>query len=351
VLAGGFSLTGELPEEKMRYLAVGAAVALLLIGSNAKVFAGANTKWSGRSNAKESAAQSQVPTAITECGDITQAGNYVVENDLVLLVAGQQDFGMDTCLTISASRVKIDMGGNSIGVACSDPFLCLPQFGVPGGIGILVAAGSDSVSISNGAVDNYVYGIVADQDYYMSLSNLELTAVVGVTLSDVSLSTVNGITYFGADADEHGTNGPLLYVSGGSHNLFNNLSGATGTDIGLVDAVEIDGSNANSFSQLNLENDSSCTNAALALSGGSSFNLVASNTIVDTCGAGIEVDTGGRLNFIVGNTVTTISPPDVFAMLDENPKCGSDFWFLNTFTNEGDRDPSDISASPSTCIH
>jgi hypothetical protein len=349
VLAGGFSLTGELPEEKMRYLAVGAAVALLLIGSNAKVFAGANTKWSGGSNAKESASQSQVPTAITECGDITQAGNYVVENDLVLLVAGQQDFGMDTCLTISASRVKIDMGGNSIGVACSDPFLCLPQFGVPGGIGILVAAGSDSVSISNGAVENYVYGIVADHDYYMSLANLALKAVVGVTLSDVSQSAVSGITYEGAGENEHSANGPLLYVSGGSHNSLSNLSGDTGTDIGIVDAVQIIGSNANSISQLNLENDSSCSNAELLLTGGSSFNLVIDNTLFDLCGSGIEVDAGGRLNLIVGNNVTTISPPDVFAMLDGNPKCGSDFWFLNTFSNE--TNPSLVSASPSSCIH
>ena len=173
----------------MRYLAVGAAIALLLIGSNAKVFAGANTKWSGESNAKVFAAQSQVPTAITECGDITQPGNYVVENDLVLLVSEQQDLGMDTCLTVSASRVKIDMGGNAITVACSDPFICPLAFGVPGGIGIELAAGANSVSISNGGIEGYAYGIVADQDYYMSLTNLALTAGIGVTLSDVSLST------------------------------------------------------------------------------------------------------------------------------------------------------------------
>lgn len=335
----------------MRCLAIGAAVALLLIGPSAKGFAGSKAKGFAKSNAKKVPAQSQLPTAITECGDITQAGNYVLENDLVLVVSDQQDFGMDTCLSISASRVNIDLGGNTIDVACSDPFLCQPEFGVPGGIGIEVTAGADSVSISNGAVENYVYGIVADQDYYMSLNNLALTAVVGLTLSDVSQSTVRGITYFGAGDDEHSTNGPLLYVTGGSHNSFSNLSGDTGADIGIVDAVEIEGSNANSISQLNLENDSSCSNAALLLTGGSSFNIVTANTIFDDCGAGIEADSGGRLNFIIGNNVTTISPPDVFAMLDENPKCGSDLWFMNTFTNEGDRDPSIISASPSSCIH
>jgi hypothetical protein len=325
----------------MRCLAVGAAVALLLIGPKAKAFAGPNAKVFDGSNAKRVAAQSQSPTAITECGDITQAGNYIVENDLVLEVSEQQDLGMETCLTISASRVKIDLGGNTIAVACSNPFLCDPEFNVPGGIGVEVTAGANNVSISNGAVENYVYGIVADQDNSLSVSNLLLAAVVGVTLSDVSQSTVRGITYFGAGQNEHSTNGPLLYVSGGSHNSFSNLTGDTGTDVGIVDAVEIVGSNANSISQLNLENDSSCSNAALLLTGGSSLNLVTGNTIFDDCGAGIEVDSGGRLNFIVGNSVTTISPPDVFAMLDENPKCGSDFWFLNTFSD----------ASPSSCIH
>jgi len=323
----------------MRCLVVGAAVALLLIGPNAKAFAGARAKRS---------AQQTVPTAITECGDITQAGNYVAENDLVLQVS-DEGFGTQTCLTISSSRVSINLGGNTITVACVDPYECQPEFGVPGGIGIEVAAGANNVSISNGAVEDYVYGIVADQANNLSASNLTLTADVGVTLSDVRQSTVKGITYSGADEREHATAGPLLYVSGGGNNSFSNLSGDTGADIGIVDAVQIDGSNSNTISQLNLENDSSCSNAVILLTGGSSFNLVTGNTLFDLCGAGIEVDTGGRRNIITGNDVTTISPPDVFAMLDENPKCGSDFWFMNTFSNE--TNPSLVSASPQTCIH
>src|SRR5271163_4723034 len=159
----------------MRCLVVGAAVALLLIGPNAKAFAGARAKRS---------AQQTVPTPITECGDITQAGNYVVENDLVLQVT-DAGFGTQTCLTISASRVSINLGGNTITVACLDPYECEPELGVPGGIGIEVAAGANNVSISNGAVEDYVYGIVADQANNLSASNLTLTADVGVTLSDV----------------------------------------------------------------------------------------------------------------------------------------------------------------------
>jgi hypothetical protein len=332
----------------MRCLAVGAAVALLLIGPNAKGFAGSNARRFVGVKANRFAPQPALPTPLTECGDITQAGNYVLENDLVLQVT-DEGFGTQTCLTISASRVSINLGGNTITVACTDPYECQTEFGVPGGIGIEVAAGANSVSITNGAVDDYVFGIVADQANSLSASNLALTADVGVTLNNVSQSTVKGITYSGADEREHATAGPLLYVSGGSNNSFSNLSGDTGADIGIVDAVQIDGSNSNTISQLNLENDSSCSNAVILLTGGSSFNLVTGNTLFDLCGAGIEVDSGGRRNIITGNDVTTISPPDVFAMLDENSKCGTDFWFMNTFSNE--TDPGLVSASPASCIH
>ena len=313
----------------MRCFSLVAAVALVFVAPNAKVFA----------------AQQQLPIPITQCGVITRSGNYVLENDLVLQVS-EQGFGTESCLTVSASRVNVNLGGNTITVACTDPYQCQSEFGVPGGIGIEVAA--NNVSISNGSVEDYVYGIVAYQANYMSVSNLALTAVVGVTLSNVSQSTVRGVTYQGADEQYHGMNGPLLYVSGGSNNSFSNLSGDTGTDIGIVDAVQIVGSNSNSISQLNLENVSSCSNAVILLTGGSSFNLVTGNTLFDLCGSGIEADTGGRRNIITANNVTTISPPTVFAMLDENPKCGSDFWFMNTFSNE--TDPGLISASPQTCI-
>src|SRR5208283_5251110 len=129
-------------------------------------------------------------------------------------------------------------------VACANPFDCSSEAGVPGGIGIEVAAGASSVSISNGAVEDYVYGIVADQAHHLSASNLALTADVGVTLSDVSQSTFKGITYRGADTRYHATAGPLLYVSGGGNNCFSNLSGKTGSGVGVVDAVQIVGSNS-----------------------------------------------------------------------------------------------------------
>jgi Right handed beta helix region len=318
----------------MRCLALCAAIALLLIGPNAEGFA----------------AQRRLPIPITECGDITQAGNYVVENDLILQVS-EPDFGTETCLTISAPRVKIDLGGNTITVACSAPLSaqCPPDLGVAGGIGIEVATGANNVLISNGTIEDYVYGIVADQAYYLSASNLALTADVGVTLSDVSRSTVKGITFRGADTRYHATAGPLLYVSGGSNNYFSNLSGETGSDVGIVDAVQIVGSNANSISQLDLVNTSSCSGADILLTDGSSFNVVTGNTLFNLCGSGIEAETGGQRNIITGNNVTTESPAYVFALLDENKNCGSDFWFKNTFSNEFF--PGLTSASPGSCIH
>src|SRR5271156_4437185 len=99
----------------MRSLVIGAAVALLLIGPNARQFVGVK--------ANRFAPQPALPTPITECGDITQAGNYVLENDLVLQVT-DEGFGTQTCLTISASRVSINLGGNTITVACTDPYEC-----------------------------------------------------------------------------------------------------------------------------------------------------------------------------------------------------------------------------------
>ena len=162
---------------------------------------------------------------------------------------------------------------------------------MPGGIGIDVAGGANNVSISNGSVDNYVYGIVAYQANSLSVTNLALTAVVGVTLSDVSQSTVKSMTYQGAGENEDSANGPLLYVSGGRNNSFSNLSGDTGADIGIVDAVQIDGSNANTISQLNLENDSSCSNAVILLTGGSSSRPALPPIRYSTCAAAVSKST------------------------------------------------------------
>ena len=320
----------------MRGLIVSAAVALLLIGPNA--------------NAKRFAAQQRSPIPITECGTITRPGNYVLQNDLVLEVS-EQDLGTETCLTVDTSRVSIDFGGNTIGVACLAPLPseCLSELGLPGGIGIEVESGADSVSISNGTVQDYVYGIVADQAYYLSAANLNLQVDVGVTLNDVSYSAVKDISYEGADTRYHATAGPLLYVSGGSHNYFNNLHGVTGTDVGIVDAVQIIDSNANAVSNSDIENASSCSGADILMTDGSSFNIVTGNTLFNLCGSGVEVDTGGRRNVIAWNNVMVESPPFVFAMLDENSNCGSDLWFLNTFSNEFYADL--VSASPSSCIH
>jgi len=65
----------------------------------------------------------------------------------------------------------------------------------------------------------------------------------------------------------------------------------------------------------------------------SSYNWVGSNQINGDAVNGIEVDSGSEHNTIEGNNVEVLSPPPYFAMLDQNPACGSNLWMNNTFVN------------------
>src|SRR5271156_853351 len=283
----------------MRRFIVSTAVAILVIGLNANGFA---------------AQKSAVP--ISECGEIAQPGTYVLENDL-MLPATEQGYGDGgTCLVITASHVKVDMDGHTIGLTCPPFSYCPSEFGAVGGTGIDITNGADHVSILNGDVEDFVYGIVGEADH-LSVTNLKLTAVVGITLDDVSRSTIKDIAYEGADTDYHGSNGPILYVEGGGKNTFTNLSGQVGSDLGGPDGIEVINSDDNVISNVSLENVS-CGGTDIQLSDGSSLNVVTTSTLFDECGSGIEVQMGSTRNAIVDNAVVVASPPDVFAMLDQN---------------------------------
>jgi hypothetical protein len=88
--------------------------------------------------------------------------------------------------------------------------------------------------------------------------------------------------------------------------------------------------------------------AAILLTADSSYNLVATSTVEYTFGNGVEVDLDSQANLIRYNNVTIDGPTTYFALLDENPDCGSSVWIGNTFTNTFD--PSQVSASPASCI-
>lgn len=79
----------------------------------------------------------------------------------------------------------------------------------------------------------------------------------------------------------------------------------------------------------------------ILLTADSSHNLITDSNIFVLFGNGIEIDLGSDHNVIHDNTVEILSPEGYFAMLDENPSCGTDHWIDNTFT----------SASPASCIH
>jgi hypothetical protein len=324
------SLFGKLAEEKMRRVAVSGAVALFLIVLNAKGFAAHCS-----------------PIPISDCESITQSGNYVLTNDLVLTAIGQGYGQGGNCLVIKSSHVNIDLAAYTITIACPPFSFCPSEYGVVGGIGIDVMNGSNHVSISNGSVEGFVYGIAGEADH-ISATNLRLTAVVGIALNNVSRSTFTDLTYERADMRYHGSNGPILYLNRGGANTFTNLSGDVGSDLGGPGGIEIVNSNANLISSLNLQNVS-CGGTDILLSKGSSFNIITNSTLFDVCGGGIEVAQGSRHNAISGNTVTIASPRDVFAMFDLNPNCGSDVWINNDFSNI--LATGQISASPANCIH
>jgi len=314
----------------MRRLIVSTAVALFVIALNADGFAAQN-----------------LPIPITECGEIAQPGKYVLENDLTLPESEQGNGVGGTCLVISASHVKIDLNGLTIGLECLPHTYCPSDLGAMGGTGIDITTGADHVSISNGTVDDYVYGIVGEADH-LSVTKMNLRAVVGLTLDDVSRSSFTDIAYEGADIDYHSANGPILYLNGGGKNVFNNLSGQVGSDLGGPNGIEVVNSNDNLISGVSLENVS-CGGTDIQLSDESRSNIVTGNNLFDDCGSGIQLQMGSTHNAIVGNTVVVASPPDVYAMFDENPDCRKDLWMNNTFSNIFAA--GEVSASPANCIH
>lgn len=320
----------------MRRVAISTAVALFLMMINTKGFADAH-----------GLAARQSPIPISDCEDITQPGNYALTNDLVLTADGQDYGGGGNCLVISSSHVRIDLGGWTISIACPPSSSCPSEYGVVGGIGIEVMNGADYVSISNGSVEGFVYGIAGEADH-ISASNLRLVSILGITLTDVSRSAFRNITFEGADTIYHGSNGPVLYLNGGGDNVFMNLSGEVGSDVGGPDGIDVVNSNANLISGVNLRN-TGCGGTDIRLSNGSNFNFITNSTLFDECGGGIEVDMGSRHNVIIRNAVTIASPSDVFALFDQNPNCGSDDWLDNGFSNIFA--PGQISASPANCLH
>ena len=315
----------------MRPVAISGAVALFLIVVNARGFAAQNS-----------------PIPILDCENITQPGSYVLENDLVLTASVNSVGQGGNCLVISSPHVKIDLSGRTITVACPPFSTCPVEFGPVGGIGIDIINGADFVRISNGSVDNFVYGIAAEANH-ISVTNLKLRAVVGLALDNVSSSAFTNIAYQGADLRDHGSNGPVLHLNGGGKNVFWNLSGAVESDVGQPDGIEVLNSNTNLIAGVNVTDNSSCGSTDVLLSNGSSSNTVMNSTLFDLCGSGIEVDVGSRHNVIFGNTVSIAAPMGVFAMVDQNSNCGSDVWFANTFSNIFAA--GQISASPVTCIH
>lgn len=281
-----------------------------------------------------------LPTTITACGTISTPGDYVLTSDLALTVNDPSYGEGGDCLDITASRVNIDMQGWSITVSC--PGSCLPEeYGPVGGDGIHIMSGANNVSISNGEVDDFLYGLVVEGNHASVASFTSFNAVVGVSLNGASNGAFSDISFATGDLPYHFSVGPIVSVTGGGHNSFNTVNGLVGGGFGSPQAIVISDSSYNSI----VGADVSCeaeeqVGPGILLTANSSHNSISKSTVDVLYGNGIEVDLGSTHNDILNNAVSILSPAGFFAMLDENPRCGHDAWVDNSFTD----------ANPTSCI-
>jgi hypothetical protein len=288
-----------------------------------------------------------VPIPITDCETITQPGAYVVENNLVASYT-------EDCLVISSSHVSVDMNGSAITSACPPSNPGCPPI-QSGGIAVHITNGADHVSISHLVVENYSVGISAEADH-TSVAGASLNAIAGISLNNASYSTFTDVSYTPADKNYHSPNGPILFLTGGSHNSFS-FTIATSDSSGVVNnepGIVITNSSHNVIEGA----DISCSAEAEAgpgilLTQESNHNYITNNNVFVLFGNGIEVDLGSDHNVIQNNVVEIEAPPPgsgppFFALFDQNPDCGSNVWTDNTFGN-GEA-PGQISASPANCI-
>ena len=286
------------------------------------------------------------PIPLTDCETITQPGNYTLENDLVFTLGT----GNGNCLVINSSHVNVDLNGQAI--TCiffpASPTPCGRDNIGLGGIGIDIKA--DHVSIVNGNVDGFTVGIFGEADH-ISVTDLRLATGIGIVLNDASHSSFTDITYTSGDEQYHASNGPILSVTGGGHNTFTAISGISGGGFFEVPGIIIENSSNNIIDGANIECTAEQeTGPGILLTQDSNNNFVTNTSIFVLLGNGIELDLGSDNNVVQNNTVeTATSPAPFFAMVDQNPDCGSNVWTDNTFINISL--PGEISASPASCIH
>jgi hypothetical protein len=311
----------------MRHFAISGAAALFLIVLSANGFA------------KQVKDSRKPPIPLTSCGTITQPGNYVLANDLLLPADG------GNCLVINSARVNVDLNGRAITciVAAGFPLPCSLDFGLAG-IGIDIEA--NNVSIANGTVNGFTTGIFAEGNH-ISATDLNLETDTAIVLNEVRNSAFARIGYDGLPVLGPESIGPVMSVSGGGNNVFESIDSSTTTFEGIV----IRNSSNNIIEGANVScSAEGAAGPGIILTQDSNRNLLINNNIFVLFGNGIELDSGDQRNFILNNTVTTATTASGFyAMLDQNPNCGSDIWINNNFSNLFAS--GQISASPASCIH
>jgi hypothetical protein len=290
--------------------------------------------------ARSASGRAVAPTTISACGTVNQPGNYVLANDLALTVNNPSYGGGGDCLVITASHVNLNMQGWSITVSCPD--FCPPeQYGPVGGDGIHIMSGANYVSISNGEVDDFLYGLVAEGNNATVVGFASFDAVIGVSVNNANYNAFSDIYFGSGNLPYHFSVGPIVSVVGGGHNSFSTVSGLVGGGFQSPQAIVVSNSSHNSISGADVGCEAEGqVGPGILLTANSSHNSLTNNSVYVLYGNGIEVDLGSDYNIILDNIVSILSPTGYFAMLDENPRCGHDTWNGNSFTN----------ASPTSCI-
>jgi len=250
---------------------------------------------------------SYIPFAYAADPPITILVNTKVTSDITFSTGG---------FIIGADDITLDLQGHTI----TGPFLaCAPA--CPGGINGIDIDGHTGVTVKNGIVEGFVFGV--------RLSDADNNVVKSLVVKD---STFNGISLFSGSDDnvikgntleDNGSPGSGfgLIINGGTGNLVtgNTITGnavagvmlfSSGTRENVVKGNDISGNdNHGMFFQagatLNVAKENTINgNGANGILMLTRFNSVLENTISGNTGRGITFGGGGSDNIIRENTIS-----------------------------------------------
>lgn len=281
--------------------------------------------------------------------------------------AGACSASITACCTIKTPgsykvTKSLTSAGNCINIAVPKVFLNLEGFTLTGsgtGTGINILSTSRNVAILDGTIKDFDNGVVTDAPgvalvelasesnlsngiVFGGPGNLVFDAVVGLnkkngilvkplasstaligaevagnTRAGVAVSLASSFFAFEVDGVDNGTFG--FWLRGSSNGM---MLGAEAENNGI----------AGVYLGCSPTGPGSTTCASLGLTPASDNNIL-ENNIENTAAQkfGVAIDPGNARNHVVVNN-NNGHANSTFDLIDENPTCGSNIWYLNTFT-------------------